>query len=111
MKSIFISINSERFGNCQEFGHIHFFKLNRDSYQHRSNIPAIESSAQSAKGHNKDEQNCHEAKSVMSFFPLPVMAFHFVPPKHKIIFDVVLRLENYFDSPFPEPLRRPPRIV
>jgi hypothetical protein len=87
--------------DCNEFGHIHISFLQKIS--HRSELTTQQKSAAST------DQTCHAGQSIFSYSLLPVMIYEIKNGFSRIEFKTVLIQENYFDSPFLDVPRQPPK--
>lgn len=86
--------------NCNEFGHIHFYKIQK----------MVEGDASYEASSSKDE-DCHEGKSVAAHDAFPSRVFELVRMSYETVFSRVPVFENHFKSPFLEPPRKPPRFA
>jgi hypothetical protein len=100
-KNLFLVVTGAEHGNCQEFGHLHFVKLNT--------IPAKQSSISSFD--QEDLNDCHEGKSFLSSTQLPVRVLVLMPVIFQLDFSFVFSLDLHFQSPVLEPHRRPPKLI
>lgn len=89
-------------GNCDEFGHIHFYKAPGSTQT--TNL------VKSAKNHqDKNNENCHEGKSIFSYIPFPTSPYTFEISDYTEIITLTFSIENFFKSPTIEPHRKPPK--
>lgn len=102
IKSLFPVFSENVHGDCQEFAHIHFFKVKATSFGNDT----------ISKNNKSDEDDnnysCHSSQIVYYFFPFPHEIYE-TKSSHKTIFEIVLNLENNFKSPNLEPQKKPPR--
>jgi len=81
--------------NCDELGHIHF---------HKTSMSPV------GLNEKTDDEACHAGQSILSALSLlqPLITFRFLPTANK--FKTIFNLETYFQSPFLEGPRKPPRV-
>jgi hypothetical protein len=72
--------------NCDEFGHIHFHKINADT-----------------------QKQTHAGQSAVGSPIIIAKEFIFPEPVFILKFEALFDLKNNFESPFLEPRRKPPR--
>jgi hypothetical protein len=89
-------------GQCQEFGHIHFYKPSTPVHHSHSTNEFNPS-------RSNEEDGCHEGKSVLSYSSFPPTPLNLAVPKYELVFELVYSVENSFLSPDLEPRRRPPK--
>lgn len=94
-------------GNCQDFGHIHAYKLSK-SHSNKKNIGS--NYEKSSRDNHVHDYDCHEGKSVTSYSMSPTLIFNLMTASHELVYDIIFNLDNLFNSPDLEPLRRPPRL-
>lgn len=99
--SLIKSLNPQSFAidDCNEFGHIHKFKMSASG-------PSVLKLSPSSSDKNVD---CHEGKSIFSFSTLPSQIFVFAQIPYEIEFEKIPRLTNSVPSPDPETPRKPPK--
>lgn len=90
------------FGNCDEFGHVHFQKFPGNSHD----LTTLQSSS---NRNTENNENCHEGKSVFAYAPFPALVFDFAISKFDLIFDFIFSVDNNFQNPYLEPHRKPPK--
>ena len=101
MPGIFDGVN----GDCQEFGHIHFYQVQGKAHV-KLNVEAFET-----RETESSDNDCHEGKSVLSYSPFPAEVYEVAPEQFVLVFEPNFDHENTFVSPDLEPLRKPPKIA
>lgn len=104
LKNLTPDLRDSHVSNCDEFGHIHF------SVGHIENKNSVATLSSKSQASQDGDDGCHEAKSVFSYSLFPATYTEIEAPFFEMIFENVLALENHFQSPFLEPLRRPPKL-
>lgn len=99
VKFLFLDLQQIQHTNCDEFGHLHLVKMNTSL--------AIKSIVSFQD--QDDPEDCHEGKSSGGATQLPVRDFQIQPVLSLRINDLVFLVENFFQSPIIEPLRKPPK--
>lgn len=106
LKNLFSDFNENIVNNCHEFGHIHIYKspknnsLTKVEYLKPTYLPAT---------HSEDDDDCHEGKFVFNYTLIPYIALEF-GAIYKIVFAPVFTIQDFYLSPYHEPLRKPPKL-
>lgn len=98
-KNMFPSMHESNSAECDEFGHIHLYKLN---LSHSSN-------PHHQVEQNDGDENCHAGKNIYSYSLFPIDLNDIINPiiPRLVFTDYTI---NYFQTPDLDPLRKPPRL-
>lgn len=108
VKNLIPGVIDNIYSNCQEIGHIHKYSFNRI---HNSSRDFIGFNKLSQTFDLKNENSCHNEKSVFNFAFRPFSLYNLNLKIYEIKFVLILSLKNHFADPYIELNKKPPKAA